>query len=101
MVGKLEEDKLLEMKCITSHKSSGGTKTSCEASGTVESSTTESFPKEATSTSDLTAELLRSPTQKEGSCFHPAKENSVAASLSATSLSTLVTTSSTMQTRNN
>ena len=74
MVGKLEEDKSLEMKCITSHKSSGETKTSCEVGGTVEGPTTESFPKEATSTSDLTAELLRSPTQKEGSCSHPAMQ---------------------------
>ena len=58
MVGKLEEDKLLEMKCRKLHKSSGGTKTSCEASGTVEGPTTESFSKEARSTSELTAKLL-------------------------------------------
>ena len=60
MAGKL--DKLLEMKCIKSHKSSGGTKTACEA---VEGPITKSFPNAARTTNIRyrgTAGLLRFPT---------------------------------------
>ena len=59
MVGKVEEDKLLEMQCIKSYKLSGGARASHEAGGKAEGPTTESFQIEAKSTSDTTAALLK------------------------------------------
>ena len=51
MVGKPEEDTLLENKCIKLHKLSGGTQPSPshEVGHTAEGPTTESFAKEAIS----------------------------------------------------